>query len=274
MARVIISLLLVFITQLKSALTNKACVTVSYHRYHRDNDHHQEHSHLRPHCGDFYYTTIPTFITNHYHSAYLYHSFDVRFGHHTLRNITCVLFFSWWIRHTFFVRFIRGFLSINNVGTHPPPILRLSDGGHFENLALLPLLEKKLKKIAIFDGSYNPNDEKSADSLLTALKLAREKLHCSFIGMSGRDINEDIRVEFLKMKSEQRPRSYTFKVQYYDNADSNLPVSDGEILFVAPRHPSQSIPLKRAETEQPNHGTLLIRNSEVLTLTSGGQALS
>ena len=116
---------------------------------------------------------------------------------------------------------------------------------------MLPLLEKKLKKIAIFDGSYNPSDEKYADSLLTALKLAREKLHCSFEGMTGRDINEDIRVEFLKMKSEQRPRSYRFKVQYYDKADSNLPVSDGEILFVAPRHPSESIPLKRAETEQP-----------------------
>lgn len=158
---------------------------------------------------------------------------------------------SWWIRHTFYVRFIREFLSINNVGTHPPPILRLSDGGHFENLALLPLLEKKLKKIAIFDGSYNPSDEKYADSLLTALKLAREKLHCSFEGMTGRDINEDIRVEFLKMKSEQRPRSYRFKVQYYDKADSNVPVSDGEILFVAPRHPSESRPLNGGETKQP-----------------------
>ena len=114
---------------------------------------------------------------------------------------------------------------------------------------MLPLLDKKLKKIAIFDGSCNPGDEKYADSLQTALKLAREKLHCSFEGMSGRDINEDIRVEFLKMKSERRPRSYRFKVQYYDKADNKL--SDGEILFVVPRHPSESIPLERAEIEQP-----------------------
>lgn len=158
-------------------------------------------------------------------------------------------FLSWWIRHTFFVRFIRGFLSINNIGTNPPPILRLSDGGHFENLALLPLLDKKLKKIVIFDGSCNSGDEKYAESLLTALELAREKLHCSFVGMSGRDINEDIRVEFLKMNSKQRPRSYRFKVQYYGQADTK-PSSDGEILFVAPRHPSESKPLK-PETEQP-----------------------
>ena len=168
----------------------------------------------------------------------------IRFGSYTLCNKTCVLLCSWWIRHTFFVRFIRGFLSINNIGTHPPPILRLSDGGHFENLALLPLLDKKLKKIVIFDGSCNPGDEKYAESLLTALELAREKLHCSFVGCEDRDINEDVRAKFLKMKSKQRPRSYRFKVQYYDQDDTK-PVSDGEILFVAPRHPSESIPLKK-----------------------------
>ena len=175
----------------------------------------------------------------------------IRFGCYTLCNKTCVLLCSWWIRHTFFVRFIRGFLSINNIGTHPPPILRLSDGGHFENLALLPLLDKKLKKIVIFDGSCNPGDEKYAESLLTALELAREKLHCSFVGCEDRDINEDIRAKFLKMKSKQRPRSYRFKVQYYDQDDTK-PVSDGEILFVAPRHPSESRPLKEGpKTEQP-----------------------
>ena len=178
-------------------------------------------------------------------SACLYHSFDLRSGHHILCNETYVLLCSWGIRHIFFVRFIRGFLSINNVGKHPPPVLRLSDGGHFESLALLPLLDKKLKKIVIFDGSYKPGDaEKYADSLLTALKLAREKLHCSFQGRRNSDINEDIRVEFLKMNSEQRPRSYTFKVRYYDQ-------SDGEIRFVAPRHPSESIPLKNQKTGQP-----------------------
>ena len=182
------------------------------------------------------------------YSAYLSLIFKFRFGRYALCNTTYVLLSSWWIRHTFFVRFIRGFLSIKNVGTHPPPILRLSDGGHFENLALLPLLDKKLKRIVIFDGSCNPGDEKYAESLLTALELAREKLHCSFVGMSGRDISEDIRVEFLKMKSKQRPRSYRFKVQYYDRYDAKL--RDGEILFVAPRHPSESIPLI-PETEQP-----------------------
>lgn len=52
--------------------------------------------------------------------------------------------------------------------------MRLSDGGHYENLALLPLLEKRLEKIAVFDGSCNPGGDKCADSLLNALKLAGE----------------------------------------------------------------------------------------------------
>ena len=51
------------------------------------------------------------------------------------------------------------------------------------------------------------------------------------------------------MNSKQRPRSYRFKVQYYGQADTK-PSNDGEILFIAPRHPSESKPLK-PETEQP-----------------------
>ena len=41
--------------------------------------------------------------------------------------------FRWCVTQIFYVRFFRGFLNINNVGLNPPPVLRLSDGGHFEN---------------------------------------------------------------------------------------------------------------------------------------------
>ncbi|XP_078351132.1 uncharacterized protein LOC144635894 [Oculina patagonica] len=158
-------------------------------------------------------------------------------------------FVRWCSTRIFFVRFLRGFFNIYNVGMDPPPVLRLSDGGHFENLALLPLLDKKLEKIVIFDGSCNPGDEKYADALLHAIKMAREKLHCSFVGMDGRDINEDIRANFVKMNSQHRPRSYRFKVHYYDEEDNKT--GEGEILFVAPRHPSEGIPLKREVNEEP-----------------------
>ncbi|XP_022787163.1 uncharacterized protein LOC111327285 [Stylophora pistillata] len=62
-------------------------------------------------------------------------------------------------------------------------------------------------------------------------------------------IEEDIRVNFLKIKSQQRPRSYQFRVQYYDEDDNKT--GEGEILFIAPRHPSESIPLARIVTQQP-----------------------
>lgn len=64
------------------------------------------------------------------------------------------------------------------------------------------LFEKKLKKIVIFDGFYNFSDEKYVDFFFIVFKLVREKFYCLFEGMIGRDINEDIRVEFLKMKFE------------------------------------------------------------------------
>ena len=114
---------------------------------------------------------------------------------------------------------------------------------------MLPLLDRKLEKIVILDGSCNPGGDKYAESLLTALRMARQKLHCSFFGMSGRDIEEDIRVNFLKINSQQRPRSYKFRVHYYDKEDNKT--GEGEILFIAPRHPSESMPLERVVTEQP-----------------------
>ena len=133
-------------------------------------------------------------------------------------------------------------------------MLRLSDGGHFENLALLPLLEKKLDYIVVADGSCNPGGEKYADALLHAIKKAREILHCSFTPLTNdeetegggtRDIEGDIRVRFLTKKKGRFPRHYRFKVHYYDVIDVNgVPVDKfcgktGEILFLAPRHPKE-----------------------------------
>ena len=155
----------------------------------------------------------------------------------------------------------------------PPPVLRLSDGGHFENLALLPLLEKRLKYIVIADGSCNAGGAHYADALLLAIKIAREKLHCSFtpftekekmaenderrnteqdIGVEDeedkiRDIEEDIRVHFLTEKNGRLPRHYRFKVHYHYTEDGRDKCSTGEILFLAPRHPSECKPV----TDEP-----------------------
>ena len=58
----------------------------------------------------------------------------------------------WFIVHNSFVNFVREMFSKNNTGPMPPPIMLLSDGGHVENLALLPLLKKRLKRIIVVDG--------------------------------------------------------------------------------------------------------------------------
>ena len=50
----------------------------------------------------------------------------------------------------------------------PPPIMLLSDGGHVENLALLPLLKKKLKRIIVVDGWYKHDQKLYGESLLNA----------------------------------------------------------------------------------------------------------
>ena len=90
----------------------------------------------------------------------------------------------------------------------PPAILRLSDGGHIENLAILPLLKKRLPKIVVVDGGHKTRDSEWGDSLLDALSLARDKLHCSFIGMDGRDVTEDIKETFVFKRQGHQPRSY------------------------------------------------------------------
>ena len=94
----------------------------------------------------------------------------------------------------------------------PPPIMLLSDGGHVENLAILPLLKKKLKKIIVVDGGYYFNEKKYGKDLLRALMLARRDLNCSFIGQGGRDVISDLLENFVKLQqpNEKKPRHFRY----------------------------------------------------------------
>ena len=73
-------------------------------------------------------------------------------------------------------------LNVVNIGPSPPPVLSLSDGGHFENLGVLPLFKRRLERIVAVNGGSVDEAHQSADDLLTALELARTKLNCSFTG--------------------------------------------------------------------------------------------
>ena len=109
-----------------------------------------------------------------------------------------------------FIQFLRKMMQMTNVGPNPPPVLSLSDGGHIENLGILPLLKLRLKKIIAVDGGRTLSDLDYGQELLLALDLARKKLGCSFLGMDGRDIAEDIRDKFVERSPGSQPSSYRY----------------------------------------------------------------
>ena len=96
-----------------------------------------------------------------------------------------------------------------------PPVLLLSDGGHFENLALLPLLKKRLKKIVVVDGDHKEDDMHYGDSLLKALMLARTYLDCSFLSKDGGDVISFLFDAFQDPKKGKLPRFFKFVLVFF-----------------------------------------------------------
>ena len=92
--------------------------------------------------------------------------------------------------HVPYISFVRKTLGILNQGPKPPPVLRLNDGGHVENLSILPLLKLGLKKIISVHGGQASSEQEFCNTLLNALEMARQKLRCSFTGLDCRDISE------------------------------------------------------------------------------------
>lgn len=158
----------------------------------------------------------------------------------------------WCIVHVVQIRNIRELLGVINIGPTPPPILYLSDGGHFENLAILPLLKQKLKRILVIDAGSVEEDLGLAHSLLYGLTLARERLHCSFIGFNRQDVSEDIRAMFVDTPLGKQPRCYRFKVDYFDFTDEGdeEKVGEGEILYIRPRHPTHGLSGERKNWDE------------------------
>ena len=56
-------------------------------------------------------------------------------------------FVRWFTINIPVVTYVRNALQVTNQGPNPPAVLYLSDGGHIENLGILPLLKKRLQKI-------------------------------------------------------------------------------------------------------------------------------
>ncbi|KXJ06169.1 hypothetical protein AC249_AIPGENE119 [Exaiptasia diaphana] len=114
--------------------------------------------------------------------------------------------------------------------------------GHTENLGLLPLFKLRLKRIVVVNGGTSSKGGNYATDLLEALRQAREKLRCSFIAISGRDIVEDIRDHFVETEKGKKPRSYRFKVQNCEKDDFEPKlVGEGDVLMLMPRHPDDGM---------------------------------
>lgn len=128
------------------------------------------------------------------------------------------------------------------MGLSPPPVMELSDGGHIENLALLPLFKLRLPRIVVVNGGALEPGFNYASDLLIALQQARDQLRCSFLGLNGRDVLEDIREKFVEQPCGKQPRYYRFVVHYYEKFGlSDKKVGEGEVLLLAPRHPNEGI---------------------------------
>ena len=105
---------------------------------------------------------------------------------------------------------MRLFFSKDNHGLIPPAVLLLSDGGHYENLAILPLLQRKLKKIVVVDGGYKEDEEDYGKSILDALMLARTELNCSFYVEDGKDLISDLMRTFVNPSKRIKSRHYKY----------------------------------------------------------------
>ena len=112
--------------------------------------------------------------------------------------------------HNSFVYNLRLLFSKDTIGPIPPAVLLLSDGGHYENLAILPLLQRKLKRIVVVDGGHKDKKDKYGDSILDALKIARTKLKCSFYNEDGKDVITDLMRSFVNPQKRNKPHCYKY----------------------------------------------------------------
>ena len=106
-------------------------------------------------------------------------------------------------------------------------MLHLSDGGHFENYGMLPLLKMRLPKILVVHGMEIPsNDDEYAKEIIEAMEHARNLFNCSFTSMTGGDVLTDIKKKFV----EKRSRKYEFKVHYSEDNSEGRQIAKRPIL--------------------------------------------
>jgi len=119
-------------------------------------------------------------------------------------------------------RFLAQIIELTILFPDFPTYLYVSDGGHAENYGLLPLIRRKCRLIIITDGSQDI--EGTCLNFLNGLKLAEDRLHCSFLSDSDNEsLNNYFQIQFIS--NINRKRFAHFKVRYNDG-------SFGEVVYL------------------------------------------
>lgn len=90
-----------------------------------------------------------------------------------------------YLPHVFFLSTL---LSLHEHTDTLPSMLYMSDGGHIENMAMLPLLSRRLKKIVIVNGGEDPKNK----DFKKAIDQARDKLGVTVYADVINNVNEAI----------------------------------------------------------------------------------
>ena len=187
-------------------------------------------------------------------------------------------FLRWMNTNIILATISRTFFDSITFGRFAPFTMHLSDGGHIENLGLLPVLQRQADRIIIADGTLYGDKRLIASDLLRALEMAREWLGCSFTTVprpskggheSQRaraqenkynygDLEYDITERFVGLGFKKRqPYAYRFLVHYKpekemslrrrserEGEDELVARKTGEIIILQPRHPDDHVGVK------------------------------
>ncbi|XP_065198719.1 uncharacterized protein LOC135830390 [Sycon ciliatum] len=135
-------------------------------------------------------------------------------------------------------RQMRELATQTTYGNHPDYILHISDGGHMENLGLLPLLRRQTDYIILADGSRHDIIDR-ANLLWKAMNYARMWLGCQFTTLNDTDVDEHMLRKMGYQSNGSAPQAYGLKVKYMGQNERGEEevVKEGRILMVQPRHP-------------------------------------
>jgi len=116
-------------------------------------------------------------------------------------------------------RFFYSALKLDVAASHWPGYLFVSDGGHTENYALLPLIRRKCKLIIVCDGSQDQDE--TCTEFLQALTYAEERLYCSFFSNNPLEsVTHSMKTDFIG--NPNRTRFFSFTVRYNDGSEGKI----------------------------------------------------